>query len=199
MCHDNGASFKIYHQDTCIAEINWSVIGSFNVENALSAFAAAVRIGVAPHQAAQALAEFKPVKRRLEVTYEQQGITVYDDFAHHPTAIGKTVSALYGTGKHERILLALEFGSYSMREGIHLGLMKDNLDKVNVAYVLEPNSFILDDHVSDWPCSIQRYADTPSLAADICQDAKPGDAVLIVSNRGMNKLSQQLIDLWQQS
>ncbi len=90
MCH----SFHVYYHDKKVAEVNWDLMGDFNVENALAAIAATVRAGVSPLAAGKALEQFIPVKRRLELKYYQHDIAIYDDFAHHPTAIQKTIQAL---------------------------------------------------------------------------------------------------------
>jgi UDP-N-acetylmuramate: L-alanyl-gamma-D-glutamyl-meso-diaminopimelate ligase len=140
---ESGASFRIYYREEPIAEVNWSLIGQFNVENGLAAFAASIHAGVKPEVAANALARFTPVKRRLEMKFNQNGITVYDDFAHHPTAIAKTISALKKSNRHERIIVIMEFASYTMRTGIHAEDIAKALVPVDAAYILEPQDFSL--------------------------------------------------------
>ena len=103
LLEENGSTFKVLHQGKEVAEVNWPLIGRFNVENGLAALAASVNAGVSPKTAAEALERFTPVKRRLEVRSNKHGITVYDDFAHHPTAIMRTVDALKQSNRHQRI------------------------------------------------------------------------------------------------
>ena len=86
---ESGAAFRVWHKGKPVTDVHWSLIGQFNVENALAAIAASNFAGVSPEIAAIALADFKPVKRRLEITSSKHGVTIFDDFAHHPTAIKK--------------------------------------------------------------------------------------------------------------
>jgi len=88
------ASFDVQCRGKRVARVSWSLLGSHNVSNALAAIAAAAHVGVEPSRAALALAEFRGVKRRMEVRGVVGGVTVYDDFAHHPTAIETTLSGL---------------------------------------------------------------------------------------------------------
>lgn len=134
----HGQSFRVFYHGEAIAEIHWSLIGRFNVENALAALAASYHAGVEPLVAAHALETFMPVKRRLEVKYTVQGITIYDDFAHHPTAITKTIDALKRSGRHQRIFVVLEFASYTMRSGVHAEQIGDALNGVDGVYLLKP-------------------------------------------------------------
>lgn len=193
MIEENGSAFKIFHQGKEVAEVNWSLIGRFNVENGLAAIAASVNAGVSPKVAAEALERFTPVKRRLEVKSNQHGITVYDDFAHHPTAITKTVDALKKSNRHQRIFAVLEFASYTMRTGVHATEMVHALAPVNGAYILEPQDFNLQDTVSNWSCPYKICKNTEEIVKEIAAQVRAGDAVLVMSNRGFNGIHEQLI------
>lgn len=189
---EKGQSFRVFHHGKQVAEVNWSLIGAFNVENGLAALAASVTAGVKPEIAAAALEQFSPVKRRLEVKSNRHGIVVYDDFAHHPTAISKTVQALKNSGRHQRILVVLEFASYTMRSGIHADQMVHALDGVDFAWVLNPSQFSLDDITNGWCFPYQILPTTGAIVDSVAQAAQPGDAVLVMSNRGFDNIHQQI-------
>ncbi len=189
----SGQSFRVWHKEEQVAQVNWPLIGQFNVENGLVAIAASVHAGVEVGLAAKSLAEFKPVKRRLEVKANQHGITVYDDFAHHPTAITKTISALKQSGRHQRIFAVLEFASYTMKTGVHAAAMAEALAPVDGAYVLNPAQFDLTHLASDWTCPYEILPTTAAIVDAVVKKVQPGDAVLIMSNRGFDNIHQQMV------
>lgn len=192
--HDEaGSSFAILFQGKQVAEINWSLMGLFNVENALAAIAAAFHAGVDPHTAAKALERFTPVKRRLEVKSDKHGITVYDDFAHHPTAIQRTVEALVNSKRHQRVFAVMEFGSYTMRTGVHTHSMPQALAQVNQAFILQPQDFDLQKSVSAWTCPYKICKNNEEIVKEVVNTATEGDAVLVMSNKGFNGIHQQLV------
>lgn len=193
LINESGQAFKVWHKGECLAEVNWSLIGHFNVENGLAAIAASAYAGVAVDKAAKALAGFKPVKRRLEVKSDHHGITVYDDFAHHPTAITKTIHALQQSNRHQRIFAVLEFASYTMKTGVHTEAMGKALATVDGAFVLKPQH-AMEDATKDWICPYQVLPDTQSIVTNLVRELKPGDAVLVMSNRGFDNIHQQLTE-----
>ncbi|KTD59032.1 UDP-N-acetylmuramate-L-alanyl-gamma-D-glutamyl- meso-diaminopimelate ligase [Legionella shakespearei DSM 23087] len=193
LIEESGAAFKVVHKGEVVAEVHWSLIGRFNVENALAALAASANAGVKPEVAAKALECFTPVKRRLEVKSNRHGITVYDDFAHHPTAITKTIDALKRSNRHQRIFAVMEFASYTMRTGVHAGEMAHALAPVDGAYVLEPQDFNLNDTVANWTCPHRICKNNEEIVREVVAKVKEGDAVLVMSNRGFNGIHQQLI------
>lgn len=102
-----------------VGKINWSLTGKHNAANALAAMAAARHIGVSPRVACEALSAFESVKRRMEVIHEARDLTIYDDFAHHPTAIRTTLAGLRARVKDARILAVIEPASHTMKKGTH--------------------------------------------------------------------------------
>lgn len=194
LIEESGAAFSVYYHGEKVAEVHWSLIGRFNVENALAALAAAANAGVNPVIAAKALERFSPVKRRLEVKSNNRGITVYDDFAHHPTAIMKTIDALIHSGRHKRIFAILEFGSYTMRTGVHEQVMPEALAKVNAAFVLNPHDFDLQKTISSWTCPYKICNTNEEIVKQVVQVVQEGDAVLVMSNKGFNGIHQQLTE-----
>lgn len=195
LLHPDGSAFRVRHEGVEVATIQWSLIGQFNVENALAALAASVHAGVDPVVAARALEQFSPVKRRLEVKGQCHGITVYDDFAHHPTAIRRTIDALRHSKKHQRIYVVLEFASYTMRTGVHAHAMAEALAVVDGAFVLEPQDFNLQSTVSNWQCPYVLCTNVSDLAQRVVEEVQVEDAILIMSNRGFGNIHQQILTL----
>lgn len=189
---DSAQSFRVWHQGEAVAEVHWSLIGRFNVENGLAALAASYHAGVAPKVAAKALEAFTPVKRRLEVKATVNGVTIYDDFAHHPTAITKTIEALKHSGRHKRILVVLEFASFTMRSGVHAHVMGDALSGVECVYLLQPEQFDLNALAKTWTFPYQLLPSTSSIAEAVANTAQSGDAILVMSNRGFDNIHEQL-------
>ncbi|MDF1758497.1 MAG: UDP-N-acetylmuramate:L-alanyl-gamma-D-glutamyl-meso-diaminopimelate ligase [Legionellaceae bacterium] len=191
---DCGSSFYVFHQDSLVAKVNWSLLGDFNVQNAMAAIAASFYAGVKPEIAAAALEEFVPVKRRLEVRSDYNDITVYDDFAHHPTAISKTVRALKQSGRHERIIAVMEFASYTMSQGVHTREMSNALDGVDAAYILKPSEFSDISFTDSWTFPFKFLESTNDIVENVMSGVKPKDAVLVMSNRGFDNIHQKLAD-----
>lgn len=194
LINESGSVFKVMHLGQEVAQVHWTLIGRFNIENALAAIAASFHAGVNPQVAAQALERFTPVKRRLEVKSNRYGITVYDDFAHHPTAITKTIDALKRSNRHQRIFAVMEFASYTMRTGVHAGEMAHALAPVDGAYILEPRNFNLKGFVAKWTCPYQICGNNEEIVKEISSIVREGDAVLVMSNRDFNGIHQQLIN-----
>lgn len=190
---DKGQAFRVWHQGKAVAEVHWSLIGRFNIENGLAALAASYHAGVSPLVAAKALEKFTPVKRRLEVKATVRGVTIYDDFAHHPTAIKKTIDALKRSGRHERIFVVLEFGSFTMRSGIHGHVMGEALSAAEGVYLLKPLEFDLNAFAQTWTFPHQLFSDTPAIVESVVRVAQSGDAILVMSNRGFDSIHELLI------
>ena len=176
-------------------EVRWELLGEHNQLNALAAIAAARHAGVPTRVAIEALGAFRNAKRRLEVRASIAGITVYDDFAHHPTAIRATLAALRGKVDGARILAVLEPRSNTMK----LGVMKDEL----VASLAAADTVFCYAAGLAWDAAaalarlgakVQIHDDIPQLVAAIAAAAKSGDHVLIMSNGGFGGLHQRLID-----
>ncbi|MDF1647122.1 MAG: UDP-N-acetylmuramate:L-alanyl-gamma-D-glutamyl-meso-diaminopimelate ligase [Legionellaceae bacterium] len=184
---DVGSHFQILHQNEVVAEINWDLIGQFNAENALAAFAASMYAGVEPEVAARALEHFIPVKRRLEVRMDAYGIKLYDDFAHHPTAIEKTIQALKQQGKYQRVLVVLELASHSMRMGVHGERIEHALAGADGVYILTEKAS------GSWPESWATSDMKEPLVNAVSAVAKAGDAIVVMSNRSLEAVHQGLI------
>ena len=116
---EDGSRFMVIHHEQPVATLKWNLTGLHNVRNALSAIAAARHVGVTPDHAVAALCRFSGVKRRMELVGEIGGVRVYDDFAHHPTAIASTLEGLRNRVGDEPILAIIEPRSNTMKQGVH--------------------------------------------------------------------------------
>ncbi|MBB5322706.1 UDP-N-acetylmuramate:L-alanyl-gamma-D-glutamyl-meso-diaminopimelate ligase [Marinobacter oulmenensis] len=116
---EDGSRFMVIHHEQPVATLNWQLTGKHNVRNALSAIAAARHVGVTPDHAVSALCRFSGVKRRMELLADVGGVRVYDDFAHHPTAIASTLEGLRHRVGDEPILAIIEPRSNTMKQGVH--------------------------------------------------------------------------------
>lgn len=190
--HD-GQHFEVLLDGRPVGEVSWSLIGRFNIENALAAIAASFYAGVSAEQATAALANFMPVKRRLEVKSNARGVTIYDDFAHHPTAIQKTIQALKQSQRHQRVIAVLEFASYTMRTGVHKERITGALKEADAVYILSPESFSIHEGLV-WEKVPHILPTTQAIIDAIVQEAVPGDAVLVMSNRGFENIHQRLFE-----
>ena len=191
--------FDVLHQGAAVARVQWSLTGVHNQLNALAAIAAAHHVGVPVPQAAQALANFQNVKRRMELRGTVNGIAVYDDFAHHPTALRTTLDGLRRSlGADARILAVFEPRSNTMK----LGAMKSQLP-----WALE-NADLAFCHTAglDWDAAealaplgvgpgqrAQTAPDIDTLVRQVQQAAKPGDQIVCMSNGGFGGVHDRLL------
>jgi UDP-N-acetylmuramate: L-alanyl-gamma-D-glutamyl-meso-diaminopimelate ligase len=194
--HADG-SFDVIFKGEIAGRVDWQLTGKHNRANALAAIAAARHVGVPVAQAVQALATFENVKRRMEVRGVVGGVTVYDDFAHHPTAIATTVGGLrQKIGTEKRILAVLEPRSNTMK----LGAMKDALpgslvdadlvfgfgSEQSLGWSLGAALAPLGDRAS-------AFEDLDALVAAVANAAQPGDHIIVMSNGGFGGVHQKIL------
>ena len=134
----DGSAFAVNYRGQSQGSVNWTLTGRHNVFNALSAIAAAHHVGIAPEAALEALQSFQNVKRRMELIVSRNGISVYDDFAHHPTAIKTTLDGLRQQVGQEKILAVVEPRSNTMRLGVHTESLAQSLAQADEAIVFQP-------------------------------------------------------------
>ena len=199
--------FSVLHLGKELAQVTWApdsgVMGRHNQLNALAAIAAANHIGISPVDSAKALAQFKNVKRRLETIGVRNDITVYDDFAHHPTAITTTVDGLRRRVGQARILAVLEPRSNTMKLGVMKAQLPDSLsmaDKVfayganagkeslgwDLSEVLSPLNTVAADKA-------KAFDNLDALVNAVVSEAKPGDHILVMSNGGFGGVHQKIL------
>jgi len=194
-CSDDGRSFTVCLAGNAIAEVNWTMHGKHNRMNALAAIAAARHAGVPVKDACEALSEFEGIKRRLEIKGEINGVTVYDDFAHHPTAIKETLDAMKEVVNGGRVFAVLEPRSNTMRMGVHKKEMMTALSDADEILLYQPAGLDWDlketVNASKVPAKI--YDDTDVIIKKICNDAVSGDHILIMSNGGFEGIHNRLL------
>lgn len=195
LINESGSDFEVFYNGSLIGEVKWDLLGKHNVDNALAAIAAAHHAGVDAIVSIKALASFKNVKRRLEVKGEKHGITVYDDFAHHPTAIATTLAGLRAKVGKARIIAVLEFGSYTMRVGTHKDTIKDALTQADVVMCKRPDAqdWDLDGVLKQFTQPTASFDNVESLVDDLVKQLKSGDHVVVMSNSGFGGIHQKLL------
>ncbi|MDE8035510.1 UDP-N-acetylmuramate:L-alanyl-gamma-D-glutamyl-meso-diaminopimelate ligase [Actinobacillus equuli subsp. equuli] len=190
--------FEVFHKGKKAGEVKWNIIGAHNMHNALMAIAAAHHAGVSVTGACEALGSFINANRRLEVKGEVNGITVYDDFAHHPTAIAATIDALRGkVGKEQRILAVLEPRSNTMKMGVHKEEIAPSLADANAVFVYQPDTIpwsvsVITDSLSQpatWSANLDE------LVALVVKEAKPNDHILVMSNGAFGGIHNKLLNV----
>ncbi len=190
-----GSAFEVLHRDAPVGIVRWPLIGLHNVENGLAAVACAAGMGVLPAQAAAALARFTGVKRRLELRGEEGGIRVYDDFAHHPTAVAITIDGLRRQGGDGRIVAVLEPRSNTMRLGVHREELAEALAAADSVWLFQPAG--LDSNLDGVAAALGPKArilgEVPALAAALAAELRAGDRVLVMSNGGFGGLHERLL------
>ncbi len=175
-------------------KVNWSLLGKHNIENALAVIAAARHVGVEPKQAIAALQTYKNVKRRMQVVGEINGVTIYDDFAHHPTAIACTLEALRDKVGQDRIFAVLECASYTMRKGLHGNAVITALAEADDVYIKKPQDDALAKLLDNQDDNMLVMNDTQNIIDSLIVNAKSGDHILIMSNRGFDNIYERLLE-----
>lgn len=191
---DSGSAIAVYRQGERVGDVHWSQLGKHNVENALAAACCAVHAGVPVSTALEALSTFKGVKRRLDKRCNYGGITLYDDFAHHPTAIRATLAALRNARSGSRIIAVLEPGSNSMRMGVHGDSLSGALGGADRVFVLARDDLAWDvaSTLADLGSRLVAARDVDELHAGLLKELRPGDRVAVMSNRGFQGLPGRL-------
>jgi len=206
----DGAQFTVYAEDREVGTVEWDLLGEHNVMNALAAVAAARQAGVAAERALEALREFRGVKRRMEIRGVIDGVTVYDDFAHHPTAIDTTLRGLRARvgdarGAHARdgarrmgaprIIAVLEPRSNTMKMGVHREQLAAALAAADLAYFFCPADLGWDLRGAVASMGRRaRFAETvDALVQGLVVEARAGDHILVMSNGGFGGLHEKLL------
>ncbi|MEI2433270.1 UDP-N-acetylmuramate:L-alanyl-gamma-D-glutamyl-meso-diaminopimelate ligase [Lysobacter yananisis] len=184
----DGSAFALLHCGAEIGEVRWPLLGRHNVMNALAALAAAHAVGLDVAAVLPALANFRSVKRRLEVIGEAAGVTVYDDFAHHPTAIETTLAGLRARVGAARIVVAMEPRSNSMRLGAHADALAPSLREADTVVFLHRPELAWDAGkvVAGLRGEGVAVADADALIAALRERARAGDHVVFMSNGGFD-------------
>ena len=193
---DDGSAFRLLSGDGETKDVHWSHCGWHNVENALTALAAARHVGVVAEVAAAALAEFQGVKRRLELLGSPGGVAVYDDFAHHPTAIATTLQGLRARAGSGRVIALVEPRSNTMRMGEHREQLAAATAAADRVYWFQPAGmdWSLESVVADSPVPASVVNDVDVLVMQVAGEVVAGDQVVIMSNGGFGGIHQKLLN-----
>ena len=194
--HDeSGGQFDVLFEGEVVGKVNWQLIGMHNVSNALASIAAARHVGVPPEHAIAALSEFKGVKRRMQLRGKINQISVYDDFAHHPTAIATTLNGLRRSVGDKKIIAILEPRSNTMQMDVHGEKLADSLALADEILLFKPPSMdaslqnIIDTHTD----KTQLFSEVDQIVAHVAKVASPGDQVLVMSNGGFGGIHEKIL------
>ncbi len=191
----DGSEFKVLFQEQYVGTVKWDLVGDHNVDNALMTIAAARHVGVTPDLACEALGKFINTKRRLELKGEVNGITVFDDFAHHPTAIELTMGGLRNKVGDAKIIAVLEPRSATMKRGVHKETLAASLHHADQVFLYQPPGieWSVQDVAEQCSQPASSSDDIDQLVAQIVAAAKPGDHILVMSNGGFEGIHGKLL------
>jgi UDP-N-acetylmuramate: L-alanyl-gamma-D-glutamyl-meso-diaminopimelate ligase len=194
----DASSFEVIFEGKVLGVVSWDVLGQHNAHNALSAIAAARHAGVDPSVAIKALGEFKGVKRRLQLRGEVKGVRVYDDFAHHPTAIAVTLQGIQSSvekGDPGRIIAVLEPRSNTMRLGEHRENLAKSICHADEVVIYEPPNlnWAMADVFKDSKVPVKIFKTTDQIIEYLAETQKKGDRIVIMSNGGFENIHEKLL------
>ena len=196
LLREDGSHFEVLFDGQPQGAVQWALTGRHNVDNALATLAAARHVGVAPTLAIEGLSAFRNVKRRMEVVAEVKGVTIYDDFAHHPTAIATTLDGLRKRVGSAPIIAIVEPRSNSMKLGAHRDGLPASVEQADEVIWYAPSNLGWDLAATAAECRIpSRVADSlEAIIAHVKAQATPGTQVLIMSNGGFGGLHGKLAE-----
>ncbi|WP_432696452.1 UDP-N-acetylmuramate:L-alanyl-gamma-D-glutamyl-meso-diaminopimelate ligase [Marinobacterium sp. YM272] len=197
---DDGSRYAIIQSDENVAEVNWALTGAHNVSNGLHALLAARHVGVTPVIAAEALSNFGGVKRRMELLGEADGVKVYDDFAHHPTAIETTLAGIRAKIGDAPLLAVIEPRSNTMRLGAHKQALAASAALADAVYWYQPEGidWSLDSVIDASTNPASPHRDIAALVEQLALDAQPGTHLVVMSNGGFGGIHGKLLARLQQ-
>jgi UDP-N-acetylmuramate: L-alanyl-gamma-D-glutamyl-meso-diaminopimelate ligase len=191
---EDGSRFEVLFEGQLAGTVDWELTGQHNVANALATLAAARHVGVVPELGVAALSAFKSVKRRMEKVAEVKGVTIYDDFAHHPTAIATTLDGLRKRVGDAPVVAVIEPRSNSMKLGAHRDGLPDSVKLADQVFWYAPPNLGWDLAATATACPVpaQVCSSLESIIAEVKALARPGTQVVIMSNGGFGGLHGKL-------
>jgi len=195
----DATSFNVLNGNDVLGLVTWTHTGAHNRHNALAAIVAAAHVGVAPQTSIDALCSFSGVKRRMEVRGSIRNITLYDDFAHHPTAIATTLAGLRAQVGAQRILAVLEPRSNTMKLGTMAARLPEALTDADLIFCFGAQ---MGKQALGWdPAQVlvslgarmQAHHDTETLVQAVAQAAQPGDHIVVMSNGGFADVHRRIL------
>lgn len=192
---DDGSRFSVLRENELQGTVEWSLTGLHNVYNALSSIAAAEHAGVDPQDAIAALNQFKNVKRRMEVIGKINGVTLYDDFAHHPTAIETTLDGLRKQVGEERIIAIVEPRSNTMRLGVHTETLAKSLNHADHAIIFQPDNLAWNlTGLKNYAQNIEICRSLEEIIGKLKLEARYGGHFVLMSNGSFGGIYQRLLN-----
>ena len=189
----DGSVFDVLYRGEPQGQVRWDLIGDHNVANGLMAIAAAHHVGVPVDVSCEALLSYQNTKRRLELRADIADIAIYDDFAHHPTAITTTLKGMRAKQPKARIVAVLEPRSNTMKLGTMADALDTALSEANEIFMLQPDA--VQWRVTDKVPRAHVGASVDELLVLLSQKLQPGDQVVIMSNGGFGNIHNRLIDV----
>ncbi|ATG76737.1 MULTISPECIES: UDP-N-acetylmuramate:L-alanyl-gamma-D-glutamyl-meso-diaminopimelate ligase [unclassified Pseudoalteromonas] len=190
----DGSEFNVLLNGEKQGVVRWQAIGEHNVKNAIMAIAAARHVGIAIDHSIDALGEFISPKRRMELKADINNIKVYDDFAHHPTAIKTTLAGLRAKVGYEKIIAILEPRSNTMKMGVHQHTLLDSLRDADEVLLFEPENLNWSLKEQADKAGMQCFNSTQTIIDTVLENIEPNQHILIMSNGGFNGLHQHLVN-----
>lgn len=193
---EDGSQFEVYFESALVGKVEWSLLGDHNVHNALAAMAAARHVGVEPHTACAALKEFMGVKRRMELIAEINGRKIFDDFAHHPTAIATTLNGLRAKVGSERIIAVIEPRSNTMKQGVHAQTLGQSCQMADEVIWLEPPglNWSLREVAKNAGNKQRAFCSVEEIINYLVNQTRAGDNIIMMSNGGFGGLHKKLVE-----
>ena len=189
----DASRFQVLQEGSPVAEVSWNLLGRHNMLNGLAAVVAAAHIGISAGQSAQALSRFAGVKRRLEVYARSASVTLYDDFAHHPTAIQTTLEGLRARVGNEKIIAVIEPRSNTMKLGVHRDHLANAVTDADEVIWMQPDN--LDWSLRDFVSARNQVATSlPDVVEAVLARVSNPCHVLVMSNGGFGGLHGKLTD-----
>jgi len=195
LLNEDGTRFEVLHNGVAAGVVSWTMTGKHNVNNGLAAIAASRNVGVQPHHAIEALNEFAGVKRRMELIGAVNGIKVYDDFAHHPTAIETTLQGIRAQVGAQKVVAVIEPRSNTMRLGTHQALLAESVTNADAVYWYQPKGmdWSLQNIVEKSTVRSAVYSETETLIDDLKKNLDADCHVVIMSNGGFDGIHKRLL------
>ena len=195
LINSDGSQFDVMMDNQPQGCVEWSLTGEHNVYNALSAIVAAKHVGILPKDAIAALGQFKNVKRRMEVIANINGVTLYDDFAHHPTAIQTTLDGLRKQVGQERVIAIVEPRSNTMRLGVHTKTLAESLGNADLAIIYQPEGMGWDlGELKKYAGNIEICSSLDEIITKLKFEARYGGHFVFMSNGSFGGIYQRLQD-----
>ncbi|WP_299198579.1 UDP-N-acetylmuramate:L-alanyl-gamma-D-glutamyl-meso-diaminopimelate ligase [uncultured Amphritea sp.] len=197
---DDGSAFEVLHSGELVGTVHWNMTGLHSVNNGLMALVAARHVGVQTAHAIEGLCNFGGVKRRMELIGEVAGIRVYDDFAHHPTAIETTLQGIRAQVGDAPVIAVIEPRSNTMRMGMHRQNLAASAGQADRVYWYQPAGleWSLQDVVDSCTNPALLARDTAEVIAELVAEAQPGSHIVIMSNGGFDGIHTRLVNALQQ-